>query len=138
MTDPEQIDGQLDLLDQESDRESAQAALAAPYPVTPGRPPAIHRVWLKRFKQFEDFTLELGRFNVLVGPNNSGKSTLLQTIDLLYSLLKLLPRRGSSGPRWALRSRRRSAGRLDQGSLLAPPDSFRQRKHQRRGRGRVC
>lgn len=90
MTAPEQIEGQLDLLDQESDQETARAALAAPYPVTAGRPPAIQRVWLKRFKQFEDFTLELGRFNVLVGPNNSGKSTLLQTIDLLYSLLKLL------------------------------------------------
>ena len=87
---PGQIDGQLDLLDQDSDRETAQAALAAPSPVTAGRPPGIQKVWLKRFKQFDDFTLDLGRFNVLVGPNNSGKSTLLQTIDLLYSLLKLL------------------------------------------------
>ena len=51
---PEQIDGQLDLLDQDSDREAAQAALAALSPVPAGRPPGIQKVWLKRFKQFED------------------------------------------------------------------------------------
>lgn len=83
-------DGQLSLeVDQDTDGETAQAALASPAPVTHGRPPVLKRVWLKRFKQFEDFTLELGRFNVLVGANNSGKSTLLQAIDLLHSLLKL-------------------------------------------------
>ncbi|MGH2878385.1 MAG: ATP-dependent nuclease [Solirubrobacteraceae bacterium] len=85
-----QSESQLTLeIDQDTDGETAQAALASPAPVTPGRPPGLQRVWLKRFKQFEDFTLELGRFNVLVGANNSGKSTLLQAIDLLHSLLKL-------------------------------------------------
>ena len=84
------LEDQLSLeVDQDTDGETAQAALASPVPATPGRPPGLRRVWLKRFKQFEDFTLELGQFNVLVGANNSGKSTLLQAIDLLHSLLKL-------------------------------------------------
>jgi AAA ATPase-like protein len=63
--------------------------LIEPAPFTDDRPPTLRRVWLRNFKSFEDFTVELGRFNVLVGANNSGKSTLLQGIDLLYTLLKL-------------------------------------------------
>ncbi len=44
---------------------------------------------MRNFKGFESFEATLGSFNVLAGANNSGKSTLLQGIDLLYSLLKL-------------------------------------------------
>jgi hypothetical protein len=70
------LENQLSLeIDRDTDGETAQAALASPAPATSGRPPSLRRVWLKRFKQFEDFTLELGQFNVLVGANNSGKST---------------------------------------------------------------
>jgi energy-coupling factor transporter ATP-binding protein EcfA2 len=91
--DAELIEGQLQLegegLDPGTDRESAEAALVEPPPLTDDRPPSLRRVWLRNFKSFEDFTVELGRFNVLVGANNSGKSTLLQGIDLLYTLLKL-------------------------------------------------
>jgi ABC-type cobalamin/Fe3+-siderophores transport system ATPase subunit len=85
------IEGQLPFedLDVATDVESSDAALVEPTPVVEGHPPILRRVWFKRFKTFEEFTIELGRFNVLVGANNSGKSTVLQGIDLVYTLLKL-------------------------------------------------
>ena len=52
-------------------------------------PPPLRRVWLRNFKSFEDFTVHLGDFNVLAGANNAGKSTVLQGIDLLFTLLKI-------------------------------------------------
>lgn len=89
----EPIDGQLQLegdgVDLDTTRENSEAALIEPAPFSADRPPTLRKVWLRNFKSFEDFTVELGRFNVLVGANNSGKSTLLQGIDLLYTLLKL-------------------------------------------------
>lgn len=66
-----------------------ERALAAPPPATGDEPPRIRKVWMRNFKGFESFEATLGSFNVLAGANNSGKSTLLQGIDLLYSLLKL-------------------------------------------------
>ena len=86
-----QITGQLPFeeLDAATDGQASGAALVEPAPIVEGRPPILRRVWFKRFKTFEEFTVELGRFNVLVGANNSGKSTVLQAIDLLYTLLKL-------------------------------------------------
>ena len=35
------------------------------------------RVDFERFKAFKKFSLKLRQFNVLVGPNNAGKSTVL-------------------------------------------------------------
>lgn len=43
---------------------------------------------IKNFKQFEDYTIDLDNFNVLVGKNNSGKSSILQSIILGYYLIK--------------------------------------------------
>jgi predicted ATPase len=40
----------------------------------------IRRVTLKHFKRFDDVSFELGEHVVLAGPNNSGKTTLLQAI----------------------------------------------------------
>src|SRR5688572_8183403 len=41
----------------------------------------IDRVVIRRFKQFKEVTFELrGRHLVLVGPNNGGKTTVLQAI----------------------------------------------------------
>lgn len=40
-------------------------------------------VRLHRYKAFRDFSLSLQRFNVLVGPNNSGKSTVLGAFRIL-------------------------------------------------------
>lgn len=86
-----EIAGQLVIadLDSGSDAESSDAALVEPAPVVEGRPPILRRVWFERYKAFEKFKVEFGRFNVLVGANNSGKSTVLQGVDLVYTLLKL-------------------------------------------------
>lgn len=87
------LEGQLSLeiedADLDADNEESGAALVSPAPVVEGRPPALRRVWVRGFKSFDEFIVELGRFNVLVGANNSGKSTLLQAVDLLFTLLKL-------------------------------------------------
>ncbi len=52
----------------------------------------IKKLELRRFKRFEHTTIELGEFSVLVGENNSGKTTILQAINLAmnaFSRLKL-------------------------------------------------
>ncbi|MEQ8788825.1 MAG: AAA family ATPase [Pirellulaceae bacterium] len=41
------------------------------------------RVDFTRFKAFKQFTLHLRQFNILVGPNNSGKSTVLAAFRIL-------------------------------------------------------
>jgi energy-coupling factor transporter ATP-binding protein EcfA2 len=93
MTAPEaEVPGQLsivDALEQDENAERAASQLTAPQPQTDARPPRIRRFWLRNFKGFPDFEVEIGEFNVLVGPNNAGKSTLLQGLDLLFDLMKL-------------------------------------------------
>lgn len=42
----------------------------------------IKRLELKRFKKFEHTSIELSNFSVLVGENSSGKTTILQAINL--------------------------------------------------------
>ena len=49
----------------------------------------IRRVRLANFKRFVDQTFELDETTVLAGPNNSGKSTLLQAITLWKDALEL-------------------------------------------------
>lgn len=52
----------------------------------------IKEIELKRFKKFENTTIELGNFSVLVGENSSGKTTVLQSINFAlnaFSRLKL-------------------------------------------------
>lgn len=48
----------------------------------------IKRLWIKNMKGFESLEVELSDFNVLVGPNNCGKSTVLQAIDLCFRLMQ--------------------------------------------------
>jgi energy-coupling factor transporter ATP-binding protein EcfA2 len=55
----------------------------------------IDRVHLLRYKGFEDFDLRLGRQAVLVGPNNAGKTTLVQSLRLAASLLRFARRRNA-------------------------------------------
>lgn len=47
---------------------------------------AIKRVRIKNFRSFDDFELELGQFNVLVGANASGKSNLLHVFRFLRDI----------------------------------------------------
>lgn len=46
------------------------------------------RVVFKRFKAFESFTLNLRHFNIMVGPNNAGKSTILAAFRILEAGLR--------------------------------------------------
>lgn len=86
------IEGQLtfqEALAQEEAAEQATSQLIAPQPVSDERPPRIRALRFRNFKGFADLEVDVGEFNVLVGPNNAGKSTLLQGIDLLFALIKL-------------------------------------------------
>lgn len=47
----------------------------------------IRSITLERFRQFERTTFEVNDFNVLVGPNNSGKTSLLHAIRSFFLLM---------------------------------------------------
>jgi len=47
----------------------------------------IKSIWIDNFKSLVDFELEFAKFNCLVGLNGSGKSTVLQALDFLSSLM---------------------------------------------------
>jgi predicted ATPase len=47
----------------------------------------IRKILIKNFKSIESLELELGRFNVLIGANGSGKSNLLEGIALATAAL---------------------------------------------------
>jgi predicted ATP-dependent endonuclease of OLD family len=55
----------------------------------------IERVQLVRYKGFEDFDLRIGRQAVLVAPNNSGKTTLIQSLRLASGLVRFARRRNA-------------------------------------------
>jgi AAA15 family ATPase/GTPase len=60
----------------------------------------INEVHVKGFRGLQDFTMSnLGRINLLVGTNNSGKSSILEAIELISS-------KGSVRPIWSATSRR--------------------------------
>jgi energy-coupling factor transporter ATP-binding protein EcfA2 len=46
------------------------------------------RVDFHRFKAFENFSLVLRHFNILVGPNNAGKSTILTAFRILAAAMR--------------------------------------------------
>jgi predicted ATPase len=53
--------------------------------------PEIHqfaRVDFSRFKAFQKFSLSLRHFNILVGPNNAGKSTILIAFRILAAAIR--------------------------------------------------
>ena len=50
--------------------------------------PRITSVRFSRYKAFREFSLSLGRFNVLVGPNNAGKSTILGAFRILAEAIR--------------------------------------------------
>ena len=47
----------------------------------------IKSVHIQRFRQFEDNVINVGDFNVLIGPNNSGKTSILHAIRAFYQLM---------------------------------------------------
>ena len=42
----------------------------------------ITKIEIENFKSIEKATVELGKFNVLIGPNNSGKSNFIEACML--------------------------------------------------------
>jgi AAA15 family ATPase/GTPase len=46
------------------------------------------RVDFNRFKAFSTFALQLRHFNILVGPNNAGKSTILAAFRILAAAMR--------------------------------------------------
>jgi hypothetical protein len=48
----------------------------------------ITSVRFSRYKAFRDFSVTLDRFNILVGPNNSGKSTILGAFRILGEAIR--------------------------------------------------
>lgn len=65
----------------------------------------VKKIVLASFKGFKDFTVECSEFTNLVGLNNSGKTSILQAVQLLYDIFafaflnKDLPNFGP--PQWA-------------------------------------
>ena len=58
------------------------------------------------FKAFREYSLSLSRFNILVGPNNSGKSTILGAFRILAEALRKARSRNPDfvqGPRGVVR-----------------------------------
>src|SRR3972149_9102646 len=52
--------------------------------------PGFQRVRIQRFKNIDDTTFDLRNINVIVGANNSGKSTLLQALHFAMGSLQSL------------------------------------------------
>jgi energy-coupling factor transporter ATP-binding protein EcfA2 len=48
----------------------------------------ITSVRFSRYKAFRDFSLSIDRFNILVGPNNAGKSTILGAFRILAEAMR--------------------------------------------------
>jgi energy-coupling factor transporter ATP-binding protein EcfA2 len=87
---------------------------------------------LRNFKRFEDATFRLDRFNVVVGPNNSGKSTLLQALALLQFCVRNTLRRKNS----SYELKNVSLGQEDFAVIpvAEPLDLWTERRSQRSGK----
>jgi len=47
----------------------------------------IKRIRICNFKSLKDTVIELGKFNVLIGPNASGKTNTIQALKLLRDIM---------------------------------------------------
>ena len=47
-----------------------------------GSPPVLTRLTIRNFKRFGEVEIELGSPVVFIGPNNSGKTSAMQTLAL--------------------------------------------------------
>lgn len=60
----------------------------------------IHKLRLKNFKKIQDEIFIFNNFNIIVGANNSGKSTALQALAIWQYCIdqfKLAPKTGTRG-----------------------------------------
>jgi len=60
----------------------------------------LEKIHLQNFRCFDDQTIEFDKFNVVVGKNNSGKSTIIDALKLISNVIRYSPyRSGSLEPR---------------------------------------
>ncbi|MEL7060376.1 MAG: AAA family ATPase [Acidobacteriota bacterium] len=91
----------------------------------------IERLTIRNFKRFDEVTLELGQRVLLVGPNNSGKTTALQALALWQIGLQRWAERAQNGGR----ARGVTINRVDFVNLPVPETHLFWRDRQtRRGR----
>ncbi len=57
----------------------------------------ITSIHFRNYKAFRDYSVSLNDFNVLVGPNNAGKSTVLGSLRILSEALR---KAHSRTPEW--------------------------------------
>jgi energy-coupling factor transporter ATP-binding protein EcfA2 len=62
--------------------------------------PRIHSITIRRFKRLEEIHLDLGETTLLIGANNSGKSSILQAIHFAVSIAQSA-RLVGEGVNWA-------------------------------------
>ncbi len=48
---------------------------------------AIKRIRVRNFKSFKDLEVELGKFNLLIGANASGKSNFIRIFEFLRDIV---------------------------------------------------
>lgn len=53
----------------------------------------IDKVRIENFRSLKEFEIDLGRLTILAGMNNSGKTTLLRSLNLLFGAKKFQPTR---------------------------------------------
>lgn len=53
----------------------------------------LERVRLQNFRCFEDFSIEFDKFNIIVGKNNSGKSTIIDALKIISNVVRYAPYR---------------------------------------------
>ncbi len=49
----------------------------------------IESIYIKNFKKFERTTIVIKKHNLFIGENDSGKSTILQALDIFFNQEKL-------------------------------------------------
>ena len=49
----------------------------------------IEQIFIKNFKAFEKETIPIENHNILIGENDSGKSTILQALDIFFNQEKI-------------------------------------------------
>src|SRR5689334_13870580 len=60
--------------------------------------PMLSQLRIQNFRKFDRFTLEFGRRNLLVGPNNAGKSTVIEALRLVSIVVNRLPNLNTEPP----------------------------------------
>ena len=49
----------------------------------------IESIYIKNFKKFEHTTIVIKKHNLFIGENDSGKSTILQALDIFFNQEKI-------------------------------------------------